>query len=140
MQERGGCAMDPMWFYDEMGDQEEWQGFRETVLPPGMTFDRGVGEGKTVSMSGVQRPARRGQGCRIQGPAAMSLLEHGVPGIVRASRQALFREMEKDGSRPERYQTGVREAGAFAGPDEGCREGRKRLAGRAEPPGSLGCA
>src|SRR3989304_1747640 len=26
MRERGGFAMDPMWFYDEMGDQEEWQG------------------------------------------------------------------------------------------------------------------
>ena len=25
--------MDPMWFYDEMGDQEEWQVFRKEILP-----------------------------------------------------------------------------------------------------------
>jgi SspJ family small acid-soluble spore protein len=25
--------MDPMWFYDEMGDQEEWQAFQKELLP-----------------------------------------------------------------------------------------------------------
>jgi len=25
--------MDPMWFYDEMGDQEEWQAFQKEILP-----------------------------------------------------------------------------------------------------------
>jgi len=25
--------MDPMWFYDEMGEQEEWQVFRKEILP-----------------------------------------------------------------------------------------------------------
>jgi hypothetical protein len=25
--------MDPMWFYDEMGDQEEWQAFQKDILP-----------------------------------------------------------------------------------------------------------
>ncbi len=25
--------MDPMWFYDEMGDQEEWQAFKREMLP-----------------------------------------------------------------------------------------------------------
>jgi hypothetical protein len=25
--------MDPMWFYDEMGDQEEWQAFQKDLLP-----------------------------------------------------------------------------------------------------------
>ena len=25
--------MDPMWFYDEMGDQEEWHSFRKEILP-----------------------------------------------------------------------------------------------------------
>lgn len=25
--------MDPMWFYDEMGDQEEWQVFQREILP-----------------------------------------------------------------------------------------------------------
>ena len=24
--------MDPMWFYDEMGDQEEWQAFQREIL------------------------------------------------------------------------------------------------------------
>ncbi len=25
--------MDPMWFYDEMGDQEDWQAFQKEILP-----------------------------------------------------------------------------------------------------------
>lgn len=25
--------MDPMWFYDEMGDLEEWQAFQRMILP-----------------------------------------------------------------------------------------------------------
>jgi DnaJ-domain-containing protein 1 len=25
--------MDPMWFYDEMGDQEEWHAFQKEMLP-----------------------------------------------------------------------------------------------------------
>ena len=25
--------MDPMWFYDEMGGQEEWQAFQKEILP-----------------------------------------------------------------------------------------------------------
>ena len=25
--------MDPMWFYDEMGEQEEWQAIRKEILP-----------------------------------------------------------------------------------------------------------
>jgi len=28
-----GLSMDPMWFYDEMGDQEEWQAFQKEILP-----------------------------------------------------------------------------------------------------------
>src|SRR4030067_2979110 len=33
LREGGGFAMDPMWFYDEMGDQEEWQAFQKEILP-----------------------------------------------------------------------------------------------------------
>ncbi len=25
--------MDPMWFYDEMGDREEWHSFQRDILP-----------------------------------------------------------------------------------------------------------
>jgi hypothetical protein len=28
-----GLGMDPMWFYDEAGELEEWQAFRKEALP-----------------------------------------------------------------------------------------------------------
>src|SRR3972149_8219922 len=60
----------------------------------------------------------------------MSLFGHGVSGIVRASRQALFREMEEDGGRPERYQKVLLEACPFLIQDERRRGGRERRAGQ----------